>query len=86
MAVRKLNISQQNDRIPLPVVPNCEVVSSYGSDEIRAKAEEIISCELRRNSPGETSNSGNDTIFVSLSKLLKQDSFRMTPLVYEIDF
>jgi hypothetical protein len=63
-----------------------EEVSSPGSDEIRATADEIVSGALRRNSSGETSNPATTPFSPCHSKRLKQDSRRIAASIYEIDF
>jgi hypothetical protein len=47
---------------------------------------EIVSGVLRRNSPGETSNSATTPFWPCRSKLLKQDSRTIATSIYEIDF
>jgi hypothetical protein len=57
-----------------------------GSDDIRATADEIVSGALRRNSPGETSNSATTPFWPCHSKLLKQDSSTIHTSIHEIVF
>jgi hypothetical protein len=59
---------------------------SPGSDEIQAAANEIVSGALRRNSPGETSNSATTPFCLCHSKLLKHDSSMIGPSIHETDF
>ena len=53
---------------------------------MRALVDEIVSGVLRRNSPGETSNSVTTPFSPCDSKLLKQDTRTIAASIYEIDF